>query len=147
MKKDSLKWIMSLTIISFFSISKWWFVKIDGPDNFMYGFPLAYKSDALHTSLAYEYYILEFFIDFILYFFFWTAIVCLFKKRYASILLPKIISTTLLIISFFIFAFEVFFAFSFDNVVSFKNDYYYESIDSGIYTPFFKKSEIRDSYN
>lgn len=147
MKKKSLKLILSLTIISFFSISKWRLVKIDGPDIFMFGFPLAYKSDALHTSLAYRYYILEFFIDFLFYIFFWIIVVFLFKKKYKSVVLPKFISSILLIISFFILAFEVFFVFSFDNIVSFKNDYNYEVIESGICTPFFKKYEIRDKYN
>ncbi len=144
MKILPLKLTLSFTIISFFSISKWWFVCIDGPDNFMYGFPIAYKRDALHTSLASEYFILEFIIDFLLYFFFWVIIEILLKRNGIQIILPKIVLNLIFTISFVVFVLELVFAFSFDNIISFRNDNYFEVIETGVYHPFFEKSSVRD---
>ena len=144
MKIQTLKLILSFTIISFFTISKWWFVRIDGPDNFMYGFPIAYKRDALHTSLASEYFILEFIIDFLLYLFFWFIITILLERNGIQIILPKIVLNSIFTISFVVFVLELVFAFSFDNMISFRNDNYFEVIKSGVYHPFFEKSSVRD---
>ena len=67
-KKAILNLTLPLTIITFILFTKWWIVDIvDGSDAVMYGFPLIYKSPAFHTSLAEQYFIMEFLIDFLLF--------------------------------------------------------------------------------
>lgn len=84
------KLIFPLTIISFFAFDKWWYVYIyDGPDKFMYGFPLAYACDALHTSMARHYFILELAIDLLIYFSFWSVAIFLINRFWVRIQVPK----------------------------------------------------------
>lgn len=81
MKTLTLKLVLPLTIILFFGINKWWYVDvIDGTDEIMYGFPLIYTCDAFHTSLASQYFILEYIFDLLVYFLIiWTIVYALYK--------------------------------------------------------------------
>ena len=81
MKTLTLKLVLPLTIILFFVINKWWYVDvIDGTDEIMYGFPLIYTCDAFHTSLASQYFVLEYILDLLVYFLIiWTIVYALYK--------------------------------------------------------------------
>ena len=46
----------------------WWFaLPIDGPDKFYWGFPFAFLGEGFHTSMSYQFFILELIADFIIY--------------------------------------------------------------------------------
>lgn len=81
MKTLTLKLVLPLTIILFFGINKWWYVDvIDGTDEIMYGFPFIYTCRAFHTSLASQYFILEYILDLLVYFLIiWTIVYALYK--------------------------------------------------------------------
>lgn len=61
--------IVPITIILFVSFSKWWLVlPVDAPDTMMKGFPLPYEAEAWHTSLAKQFFMMEFTLDVLFYF-------------------------------------------------------------------------------
>ena len=93
MKKLLIAFVIPITIISFLGGTKWWYVNvIDGTDGIMHGFPLIYQSWGFHTSLSNQYFFLEFLIDILCYFVFWTLVFYLLKKIFKTIKTKKLIS-------------------------------------------------------
>jgi hypothetical protein len=68
-RKLILTFVLPLTIILFGTITKWRYVYIeDGPDDFIYGFPLTFICSGWHTSMSLQIFILELLFDFSVYF-------------------------------------------------------------------------------
>nr|WP_294783414.1 hypothetical protein [uncultured Flavobacterium sp.] len=105
-KKRLLTLSLPLTLISFILFTKWWIVDvIDGSDCVTYGFPLIYKAPAFYTSLAQQFFIVEFVIDFLTYFLIVFTVLFLIDKFGLKINLNKkldIIIYTLAIVLFVI---------------------------------------------
>src|ERR1044071_5539679 len=81
MKSLTLKLILPLTLISFASFTKWWYVLVvDGPDEVLTGFPLPYVCAGWHTSASLQIFLLEFFIHLLCYFIFWFVLVFIFHR-------------------------------------------------------------------
>lgn len=100
MKTLTLKLVLPLTIILFFGINKWWYVDvIDGTDEIMYGFPFIYTCRAFHTSLASQYFILEYIADLLFYFLIIWLLVFVLHKYFNLKSIPKLFFYTLLAIS------------------------------------------------
>ncbi|MEM6768710.1 MAG: hypothetical protein AAF655_27470, partial [Bacteroidota bacterium] len=60
MKQLIWRLVIPLTIISFFLVTKWWFVAVeDAPDSWMYGFPFPYLCEGWHTSLSLQVFLKE----------------------------------------------------------------------------------------
>ena len=58
--------VLPLTIILFGTITKWRYVYVeDGPDDFLYGFPLAFICTGWHTSMSLQIFISEIIFDFL----------------------------------------------------------------------------------
>jgi len=97
MKDLIWKLILPLTIISFAIFTKYWYVSIvDGPNVYMYGFPLICVSDGIHTSMSLYFYIYDLIIDFLIYLIFWSFIVILFNLFFSPIKISKIIYLSLI---------------------------------------------------
>ena len=129
------KLIIPLTIISFGLITKWWFaIPIDAPDSMLYGFPLPFICQAWHTSMAYQFFVLELLLDIIVYFSVWVLIIFAIHKFLIPILIPKSI-----VVIVYILAISVISLWGIlivlghhDNVYHLKRDFEFKEIDSGI---------------
>lgn len=87
-----LTMIFLATIMSMFLVTKWWFVlPVDGPDKMFWGFPFAFMGEGFHTSMSYQFFLLEFLFDFLIYFSFWGFLFWVYFKSYRNIEIHKII--------------------------------------------------------
>lgn len=97
--KKTLKITILLTIISFTIFTKWWYVlPLDGTDQIMNGFPLAYIYPCCN-SLEFMVILSHLIIDVLVYFAFWFTIVFVVNKYLFEIKLSKFITIPLWIIS------------------------------------------------
>jgi hypothetical protein len=100
MNQLTWKLILPLTVISFATITKWWYAfPIDAPDTMYSGFPLPFIGDGWHTSMSLQIFILELFVDFLTYFLFWFLLVFCINKYLAQIKTYKVVTTVLWAIS------------------------------------------------
>ncbi|TDO97694.1 hypothetical protein [Flavobacterium sp. 245] len=119
-----LKLALPLTIITFILFTKWWIADVvDGTDGVMYGFPLIYKSPAFYTSMAEQYFIMEFLIDFIVYFIVVFAILFLTNKFISKIKLKRRLLIVIYIIATILFSLEIVIATVFETSFSIKRDF------------------------
>jgi hypothetical protein len=94
------KIIFPLTIISLFFVTKWWFaLPIDGIDKMYWGFPLAFMGEGFHTSMSYQFFMLEFFIDFFIYFIFWTVLLFSFQKIFPIFHIKRIFTNAIWVVA------------------------------------------------
>lgn len=135
-----------LTILSFFAITKWWYVLVvDGTDEVMYGFPFIYTCRGFHTSLSSQYFILELVVDFSIYYIFWMSFNYLFTKYVYSFTLKKWLQNILLLTCGLILALQIFMNSIGDNVYSFYRNFDYTYFTSGV--DFFGVQNGRPNYN
>lgn len=132
MKQLLLKLILPLTLLSFTGFTKWWYaLVVDAPDYVMYGFPFIYSCPAFHTSLAYQYFILEFLADILCYFSFWFLIVYAINKKF-PLRIKKAVSITLWILAVLVITpplgLQLLLG---DNVYRFKRDFDIEVFETG----------------
>jgi len=96
MKSLTFKLVIPLTIISFVTITKWWFVEIvDAPNEILTGFPLPFVCRAWHTSMALQFFVVAFFGDLLFYFLCCFGFVLLVDKYVIQIRPYKIITILL----------------------------------------------------
>ncbi|MCD0472865.1 hypothetical protein LPB87_00490 [Flavobacterium sp. EDS] len=139
-KKAILNLTLPLTIITFILFTKWWIVDIvDGSDAVMYGFPLIYKSPAFHTSLAEQYFIMEFLIDFLFYFTVLSAILFLINRFISEIKIKRSLLIFIYIITGALLAIEILFAVAFEPSFSIKRDFDIEVRQTGVKFYFYEK--------
>lgn len=113
--------VIPLAFILFFLITLKRYVSvIDGPLEYLYGFPLPYTCKGWHTSLSRQYFISEMLIDFIVYFIVSYIIIFLSGRFIEGIKKSNFLSIGLWIICIFIF-FSIF-------ILSSSNDTYYLNI-------------------
>lgn len=132
MKQLTLKLVIPLTFISFVVYTKWWYtLPVDAPDTMFYGFPLIYYGDGWASSMTTQIFLLEFFVDLLVYFTFWFVLVFLIRKIKGKIRIPKGVA----IFNFamvFAFVLSTFLSlFSMDNHFRFKRYFDVEVMDSG----------------
>lgn len=95
--------IIPLTIISFVTITKSWYVlPVDGVDTVMHGFPLPYTCEGWHTSMSSQYFAFEFFVDITTYFTFWLVVIFVIHQFIIPIKIHKTIGIILMVISLLI---------------------------------------------
>ena len=109
MKQLTWRLILPLTIVSFGTLTKWWYVlPVDAPDTMMAGFPFAFVGDGWFTSMSLQLFLIELCADFIIYFLFWFVTVLLIKRVWTQLTTSKILTRifwtlAILIISFWTF--------------------------------------------
>ena len=146
MTRKSILNCFSLTVISFFLITKWWYVLvIDGTDEIMYGFPFIYTCRGFHTSLSSQYFLLEFTIDFLLYFGFWLTLNYLFSKYLFPIKLNKTIRSLLFMTCGLILLFQILMNHIGENYYSYYREFEYTYFTSGV--DIFGKENKRPNYD
>jgi hypothetical protein len=92
LKKAAWQLTLPLTIITFASLSKWWYVlPIDAPDTMMWGFPLPFAAEGWHTSMSLQIFVLELLADFLLYFLFCFLLVFLANRLLVNMVMPRLL--------------------------------------------------------
>lgn len=86
MKQLTGKLILPLAIISFGTITKWWYaLPVDAPDTLYHGFPFPFVGEGWRTSMSLQIFILELFLDFFIYFLFWFLVIFCISKYLINI--------------------------------------------------------------
>jgi hypothetical protein len=107
MKRLNLKLVLSLTIILFFALTKWRCAKVvDAPNSLLQGFPLAYTCTGWGSSMSWQFFMLEFAIDFAVYFLFFSIMFYLIDRFILRIKLYKTMLIMLYIIAGLILCFQ-----------------------------------------
>jgi len=141
-----LKLAFPLTIIIFILFTKWWIADVvDGSDGVMYGFPLIYKSPAFYTSMAEQYFIMEFLIDFIFYFITVFAILSLINKFIAKIKLKRKLLIIIYVVAGIIFGIEALMATVFETSFLIKRDFDIVIKQTGV--KFYFSNKDREEFN
>ena len=136
-KKRALKqfaWhiILPLTIISFATFTKWWYVlPDDAPDTMMAGFPLAFVSDGWHTSMSLQIFLFEFIVDFLIYFLFWFLLIFIIDRYLTQIKVSKILRMLLWTLSALIFTVAIIIASMPDQIIKVKRDWDMQIMTTG----------------
>ena len=92
MKQRTIKLAAALSLISMFMVTKWWFaLPVDGPDKLYWGFPFAFMGEGFHTSMSYQFFIIEFIVNFVVYFSFWVILNLSVNKWLPNFKLPSLV--------------------------------------------------------
>lgn len=146
MKQLTFKLILPLTVISFATITKWWYVlPIDAPDTLYSGFPLPFVGDGWHTSMSLQIFILELVTDFLIYFLFWFLVLFCVNKYLSTIKTYKIVTVGLLTISGIIILGASYIASVPEHRFYFKRPYQMEIMQTG-YKFIWQHTERPDYY-
>ena len=131
-RKLILTLILPLTIILFGTITKWRYVYVeDGPDDFLYGFPLTFICSGWHTSLSLQVFVLELLFDFFVYFIFCLTIVTLTDKFIKRIQVTKYLKFGLYgLATLTLLLYGVVFS-NPDNLFKMKREFKYKEIRNG----------------
>lgn len=132
MKNLLWKLVFPLTIISFASITKWWFVlPVDAPDTMMTGFPLPYVCPGWHTSMSLQIFMVELVIDLVVYFSFWLACVYGINRYLMQLRIHWLLATLNLSIAGVIILAAVFIGSMENNLYFIKRPFDIEVLDTG----------------
>lgn len=146
MKLLIFKLILPLTVISFATITKWWYaLPVDAPDTLYSGFPFPFVGDGWYTSMSLQIFILELFVDFFIYFLFWFSVVFCVNKYLIKIRTYKIVTIGLWTISVLIILGASYIASFPEHTFHFKRPYEMEIMETG-YKFFWQHTERPDYY-
>ncbi len=131
-KRLIINFVLPISILLFGTITKWQYVAvIDGPNEFIYGFPFSFICSGWHTSMSLQIFVLELFMDFSLYFIICLALTIFFDRYLKQMAIPKIVkyffycSTLCALIIFAIVLSNS------ENIIKLKKDFDYEVIKCG----------------
>jgi hypothetical protein len=86
MKQLTLKLILPLSVISFATLTKWWYaLPVDAPGTFFTGFPFPFVCDGWHTSMSLQIFVTEFFVDFLAYLLIWILVIFCINRFWRKI--------------------------------------------------------------
>lgn len=132
MKSLSWKLVLPLAVISFTIFTKWWFVlPVDAPDTMMWGFPLPCVSEGWHTSLSLQIFVMEFVIDFLVYFSFWFVLIYLCNRYWIRIKVHKLLTAVFIVLMGLIGVGSAWVATMPEHIYSMKRDFGFEELESG----------------
>lgn len=124
--------IIPITIISFFSLTKWWHAQpVDAPDTMYTGFPLIYQGTGWATSLSLQIFILEYIFDVLVYFLFWVIVITTIDHFIFKIKLYRPITITLWIMCSLMIILTVMIDINPDNNYYLKRPYDIKILESG----------------
>ena len=70
--------------------TKWWYVlPVDGPDVLFWGFPFAFIGEGFHTSMSFQLFLVDLFIDILCYTIFWLIVFLIIKKKWPTFTISK----------------------------------------------------------
>ena len=133
MKKPDLILTLSLTIIVFTLVTKWWMViPVDGRETSMLGFPLPYAADAWHTSMAQQYFAVEFLVDLLLYFLISWSLISTFNRRTLGRRWLNRLKWPLVFLSLLFLTWNTIWILQPNNLFYWSRPFDYEFVDSGV---------------
>jgi hypothetical protein len=132
MKQLIIKLTLPLTIISMFLVTKWWYaLPVDGPDKLYWGFPYPFLGQGFHTSMSFQFFILEFAADFFIYLLGWICLLYLITKTFSITKLSKLLFKTVWSLALFLgIGFTILVSTS-NPVFQLKRDYDWKILQSG----------------
>lgn len=93
MRKLFISAVLPLTVLLFFVWTKWWYVlPEDGPDKLFWGFPFAFMGEGFHTSMSFQFFVLPFVADFMIYLSVTWLLLFILKKLRPSFVMPGYIT-------------------------------------------------------
>jgi hypothetical protein len=118
MRQFTWKLVIPLTIISFGTITKWWYVKIDDYSETLRGFPFPFVCSGWHTSLSLQLFVLELIADVLVYFAFWFSLTLIATKTIRSFKISNTTAAVVLTVSGLFIIALVLLAINPDNIYS-----------------------------
>ena len=132
MKSLTFKIIIPLTIISFATLTKWWYtLPDDAPDTMFTGFPFPFVCNGWHTSLSLQIFIAEFIVDFLTYFILWFVLFYCFNRYITKLKTYKTVTISLWTLSGLIMAFATLIITNKDNLFYVKRPFKMEVMETG----------------
>ncbi|HOY38863.1 MAG: hypothetical protein KBB11_04470 [Bacteroidales bacterium] len=132
MKQLIWKLVLPLTIISFLTVTKWWYVDIwGGTDEILTGFPLPFMCRCWHTSLCLQIFVSALIIDVLTYFSFWLTLTFLVNKFLIKIRLNKTLTIILLSLSGILLVGAIFIGSLSDNIYTWNRNFKFIKLDTG----------------
>lgn len=108
MKKLTFKLVLPLTVIVFFAFTRWICAEVvDAPNSVLQGFPLPYDCPTWASSLALQFFVVEFLFDFFTYLIILFTITYLVNRFAFQIRPHKILTIALYIIAAGILSFQI----------------------------------------
>lgn len=132
-KEISFKYVLPLTIISFFTVTQWWYaLPVDGVDTLYWGFPFPYVGEGWHTSGSLQFFILEGLADLLTYLFLCFALVSVLHRWLPRITSSKLIPRIVLILATMVILGVVFVLSVSNPVFNIKRPYEWRIVDNGL---------------
>jgi membrane-associated phospholipid phosphatase len=132
MKQLTIKVILPLTIISFATITKWWYtLPVDAPDTMFSGFPLPFVCDGWHTSGSLQIFLAELTIDLLTYFLFWFILIFSINRFLIKINPHKILTIGLWVLAGLVISGAGLIASNSDNLYYIKRKFDFEIMETG----------------
>jgi hypothetical protein len=132
MKSLTFKIVLPLTVISFATLTKWWYVlPVDAPDTMLTGFPFPFLCNGWHTSLSLQIFVTEFIADLVTYFLFWFILIFCINRFAVKLKVHKAVTISLWTLSGLIIAFATLLAANKDNLFYAKRPFGIEVMETG----------------
>lgn len=132
MKQLTGRLLLPLTIISFGTLTKWWYVlPDDAPDTMMAGFPFAFVGDGWFTSMSLQIFLIELCTDFIIYFLFWLVIVFIIKHVWTQLSFSKTLTGVLWTMAILTISFWTFILTISENHIKLRRDWNMQVLVTG----------------
>ena len=126
------KLILPLTIISFATCTKWWYVlPVDAPDTMLTGFPFPFVGPGWHTSMSLQIFMTEFIIDILVYFAFCFLLIYCIDRYLRRIKVSKPLAIILLTFSGLIVTGTLFIASDSTNIFNVKRPWKMDVMTTG----------------
>lgn len=133
MKHLIVRLILPVTIISFWSIGKWWYaLPEDAPDTMYTGFPFIYSGPGWHTSISYQIFVTELIIDLLCYFVFWFLVAFSMTRFKREFKVVKITAIGLWAMAVILPINQTFLLIVSDNVYYLKRPYPIHILETGV---------------
>ena len=146
MKQLTWKLILPLAVISFATVTKWWYaLPVDAPDTLFSGFPFPFVADGWHTSLSLQFFLTELVLDFLIYFLFWFIVIFCINRFLVRIKQHKIVTIGLWAVCGIIFCLAGLIASNSTNLFYLKRPFDIEVMETG-YKFVWQKTERPDYY-
>lgn len=146
MKQLTLKVIIPLTVISFATITKWWYaLPVDAPDTLFAGFPFPFVCEGWHTSMSVQIFATELFADLLTYFLFWYILIYCINRIFIKINTNKIVTIVLWTLTGLVMSGATLIASNSDNIFYVKRPFDIDIMETG-YKFVWQQTERPDYY-
>lgn len=132
LKTLTLKLVIPLAIVSFVLFTKWWYtLPVDAPGTMYRGFPFPYIGSAWHTSLAFQFFVIEFIADVLVYFLIVLSLVLFVNRYLITVKVHKGLTILLWSLSAIVLGFSLLICSSGNNIFYIKRPYHMEIKHTG----------------